>query len=80
MAGELPELAEVGISHFMEQQMKKSTLHHDACGTIQTVTALDAEVRETFFRTCTALCYENHIIKTALRTGPEALLPSACLP
>lgn len=52
--------------------MQKSTLHLGAYGTIQTVTVLDAEVREILFRTCTALCYENDIIKTASRTGPEA--------
>jgi len=57
----------------------KSTPHLDAYGTIQAVTALDAEVRETLFRTRTALGYENHIIKTALRTGPEAFVPLACL-
>lgn len=81
MAGGLPELAErLVFSILWKKRMQKRTLHLDAYGTIQTVTALDAEVRETLFRRCTALWYENHIIKAALRAGPEAFLPPACLP
>lgn len=60
--------------------MQKSTLYFDACGTIQIVTALDVEIKATLFRTRIALCYKKHVIKAALRTGPEAFPPQVCLP
>lgn len=61
-------------------RMQKSTLHFRACGTIQAVTALDAEVREALFPTSTARCYKNVLYRTALRAGPEAIPAPACLP
>lgn len=51
---------EVDIFHSVHKRMQKSTLHLDAYSTIQTVTAFDAEVRESLFRTCTALLEKPH--------------------
>lgn len=55
--------------------MQKSTHQIHANGTIQSVMAFDAELT-----LCTAFCGEDHIIKTALRTSPEAFLAPVCLP